>query len=434
MRSQDKRWEFVRARPYPVLAAVTLIVLGIHVLLRRPEDWHKVYLPSGRLLLEGQPIYVPPFDFSYPPAAALLAAAFTPIPEIARPLAWCLLNASALIVFWVCSWRAAGGPRLRAAATAADMNEHVALWIGMAIAFRFAVSVLEHQQTDIFIAATTAAAALAVVNGRWISAAAICAVGAAIKATPIGWAGYFLLRRRLVAAVVIVAVTLALSILPDLVSTAPGGGTWLGAWVRTFLEPLATGSLPLGSARTDLINNQSVPGTLYRLLGGSAATNWMILLANGALLLVGVLAIARTGREGWGLAVPREGVETSVVILSMVLLSPSSSKPHFVVLLLPAYCVARLATTERDRLAGFFVALALASSVLSHQSIVGETIGRAVQWAGGITACGLALWLGCVAALFRPVTMQRAATPPYETRGAVTLPRSSPPSGCAGSE
>ena len=331
----------------------------------------------------------------------MLAAAFTPIPEIARPLAWYLLNALALIVFWVCAWRAAGGPRLRGSATAAETNEHLAFWIGMAIAFRFAVGVLEHQQTDIFIAATTAAAALAVVNGRWVSAAVVCAVGAAIKATPIGWAGYFLLRRKLVAAAVMVAVTVAISLLPDLVSTAPGGGTWLGAWVRTFLEPLVTGRLPLGSLRTEPIYNQSVPGTLYRLLGGSGATNWMILLADGALLLVGILAIARTAREGRGRAVPREALESSVVILSMVLLSPGSSKPHFVVLLLPAYCVARLATNERDRVAGFCVALALALSVLSHQSIMGETIGHAVQWAGGITACGLALWLGCVAALFR---------------------------------
>jgi hypothetical protein len=152
---------------------------------------------------------------------------------------------------------------------------------------------------------------------------------------------------------------------------------------------------------SDPIYNQSIPGTLFRLLGGAPATNSAVLFADGAVLLVGALAIMRPRDASGRSTVPREALESSVVILSMVLLSPVSSKPHFVVLLLPAYCVARLATEGHDAPSRFFVSLALVLSVLGHRSITGETIGYVVQWGGGITACALALWLGCVTALFR---------------------------------
>src|SRR5262249_16383659 len=77
--------------------------------------------------------------------------------------------------------------------------------------------------------------------------------------------------------------------------------------------------------------------------------------------------------------------------------------PHFVVLLLPAYCLARAALLERDGLAGWSLAVALTCSVVSNRILMGETIGlRGQEW-GLITWCGLALLIGAAARLLRAV-------------------------------
>jgi hypothetical protein len=393
-----------RVRPYAVVATLMLIGLALEVLLRRPEDWENVYLPAGRWLLAGRDFYdLRTNPFPYPPASAALAALFTALPSVLQPLAWLVVNVIALVSFWWCAWRASGGRRLQwirlpaagaAREPAADWREHAVLWLGMAVALRFVTDVLEHRQTDLLIAALTAAAACAVVRGHWMAAAAFCGIGAAIKATPVPWAIYFVLRRRALAAALMLAIAAGISLMPDLLSRPPSGATWLQRWFAVIVQPIVTGSQEIGAWFTDPVYNQSVAGTLYRL---SVAPS-VILAAQAVILFVGFAAIATRGRTEGSV---RAALECSVVILLMVLLAPVSSKPHFVVLLLPAYCVARLALIERDRVAAFLLFAAVLCSVISHRTLLGETIGGFAQWAGAITASALFLFVGCAAALAR---------------------------------
>ncbi len=88
-------------RPYVVLATLLLLVLAGVVLFRRPEDWHKVYIPMGRWLLEGRDIYdVQSTGFTYPPAMALMALPFGLVPPLAARAAYILLSSASLITFW----------------------------------------------------------------------------------------------------------------------------------------------------------------------------------------------------------------------------------------------------------------------------------------------------------------------------------------------
>jgi hypothetical protein len=227
---------------------------------------------------------------------------------------------------------------------------------------------------------------------------------------------------------------------------------WLQRWIDQFLRPLASGPL-VSQWYTAPILNQSLAGTLNRLLTFTwphtqaayfglppetpALDRALILsvtrVAQGIVLLLGLGAIAwpaiRRRRAGSAAIagnraavpahgqpmtdraslpgtdarsdVPRAGLECSIVLLMMVLLSPASSKPHFLVVLLPAYCLARLALYGRDRPAAVCVALALLWSLLSNRSLLGAAIGAPFQWAGGITWCALALLIGCIGASLR---------------------------------
>ena len=89
------------------------------------------------------------------------------------------------------------------------------------------------------------------------------------------------------------------------------------------------------------------------------------------------------------------------MLMLMLLLSPGSSKAHFVTVILPALALARLSLFERDRVAALFLAVAMLASVISNRSLVGERIGTLTQWYGGITWCAAVLLAGCVWAMWR---------------------------------
>ncbi len=462
-------------RPYVVLATLLLLVLAGVVLFRRPEDWHKVYIPMGRWLLEGRDIYdVQSTGFTYPPAMALMALPFGLVPPLAARAAYILLSSASLITFWWASWRTATGQqapgesvrwrtvtktreapnptwRPSAESAATDLREHAVLALGMLVGLRFVTDVLEDQQTDMLIAALVAGAGYLVLRGRWLTAAVCCGLGAGLKATPLIWVLYFLVCRRWRAVLVLVAVAVGINLLPDFVSHPSQARLWLQRWILLFLVPLASGQL-FGQWHTVPVLNQSLAGTLHRLLMlswphtraeyfsalpqarvvNAVLVRWVIQAACGALLLLGLGAIALPRwRRGKGLTaqsgnhpatspdgqpkvaagspsgsqlptdVPRVALECSIMLLLMVLLSPASSKPHFLIVLLPAYCLARLALYGRDRLSATCLGVALLSSLLSNRSIMGLAIGEPVQWAGGITWCALSLLLGCVTALLR---------------------------------
>ncbi len=466
----------VLRRPYIMLMILLLLVLGGVVLFRRPEDWHKVYVLGGRWLLEGRDFYhVQTTGFTYPPAAALLALPFALVPPLVARAGYILLSAAGLITFWWTSWWTAGGQRdpgwpvhWRGIAKTGDSpgrrsqssaesavtgwREHAVLALGMLVGFRFVTDVLEHQQTDILIAALVAGAGYLVLRGCWLAAAVCCGLGAGLKATPLIWVLYFLVCQRWQAALVLVAVAVGINLLPDSVSHPPHARLWLQRWIEQVLAPLASGQ-QIGQWYTTPVLNQSLAGTLYRLLVlawpraqadyfgahpqvralNGAIVQGVIRAARGVLLLLGLGAIvwtrwrrsngstAEPGERGarpaqqlpgrraaWSPGsqapggVPRMGLECSIMLMLMVLLSPASSKPHFLVVLLPAYCLLRMALYGQDRLAGTCLAVALLFSLLSNRSLVGKVIGEPAQWAGGITWCALVLLVGCGSALLRP--------------------------------
>lgn len=404
---------WARPRLRPLLGAVAVLALSLESLLRRPEDWQIVYLPAGRLFLDGRDIYdVAASRFTYPPAMALAAAAFTTLPGVAGRLVWVVSNAAAVALLWWCSWRTAGGGR------ATGWRENAPLWLGMAVSARFVTAAIEHQQTDLWIGALIALAAYAVTRGWWRRAAIAAGVAAALKATPILWVSYFVVRRRWGPAVLMLAVVFAANLLPDALSRPPGGGLWLERWAGAVLWPSIGAPGPFFTAA---IYNQSLAGTFYRLCGlawpepgafdsapvlgstfSAAAVPWIIRCAQAVVATVGGAALIAAGDDQRaGRVVPAAALDASILMMLMVLLSPVSSKPHFVIVLLPAFCLARTALVDGDRVSGGFLALALAASVVSHRTLVGAAIGEPAQWAGGITLCALALLLGCSLARLR---------------------------------
>src|SRR5262249_51525948 len=107
----------------------------------------------------------------------------------------------------------------------------------------------------------------------------------------------------------------------------------------------------------------------------------------------------------------RAALEYCIVLLTMLLLSPMSSKPHFCTLLLPGFCLARLAVAGRRPVAGVLLLAAVAAGAASIKDVVGTGFAAAALWWGSVTISTLLALAGCVYGL----VSARAPT-------AVTLP------------
>lgn len=411
----------IAARPGAAALAASVLVLSIYALLRGQADWHKVYVDGARAFWAGADPYAAGLGFVYPPGALLLGLPLVAAPAGIARLAYVAINAAALFALWIHAWRLSGG-------TPGDgwsRRDTVVAAAGCLVGARFVTDVLEHQQTDIVVVALVAAAGGLAWRERWTAAGLCCGIAAAIKATPLIVLGYFVLRRRWGAAAAMVAALLAASLLPDLIAPAPGGRPWLAHWLDGIVRAPLLGDA-LGHWFTVPVLNQSLPGTLFRLVmlqwpatvadhfgvGIAAvpppvAPGQFAALARAAQVAVVALGFAAIAWQHWGgrraLAgtAPAPGFDTAILLLMMVLASPASSKPHFLATLPAALCLAREAIVAHDRRAFASVAAAALLMTFSNRSLVGRTIGEPMQWAGAITWAAVILLAGCAAVMVR---------------------------------
>ena len=96
----------------------------------------------------------------------------------------------------------------------------------------------------------------------------------------------------------------------------------------------------------------------------------------------------------------------------MLLLSPMSSKPHFCTLVLPGFCLARLAVDRSYLAAGVAVAVAAAAALLSNKDLLGAGLYTIMLWHGTVMWDATALLAGCLFVLARGASAGAAGTAP----------------------
>ncbi len=410
-------------RPY---AMATIIFVGVMAvpLLGRSGDFEKVILEAARRLLQGRDFYaIAETLFTYPPAIAFFSLPLVSAPVWVIRATWFLINALCVALFLSGSWRLSGGARLEvpkgeswASAFRRDWRTNLVLWLGLLVAGRFITDVLEHHQTDVIVAALVTLGAVLLLKGDWLRSAMAIGLAAGLKATPLIFVPYYVLQRRFGAACALLAVAVGINFLPDLVSHPVGGGTWAGRWAEVVVGPLF-GKSQTGGWYTTPVLNQSLSGTIHRLAEyqwpapdkffdptmrtappAPAVVKALILGSQLGVLMLGFGSMAAAmlvGRRGQASTC----LEASILLMLMVLVSPASSKPHFLVMLLPAWCLARRAVFGRDPFSTGCLFLAAIASIASLRVVPG---GNSAQWAGSITVSAVFLMIGCCAALYSP--------------------------------
>jgi hypothetical protein len=430
---------WIRCRPYALPSLVFFAVLGLPFLLRAHSEWDDVYIRASRELLAGRPIYTPGAGYVYPPFMAFAAIPLTFLSQQFERLAWFIVNVVSLVFIVRWTWELSGGRQIQAQGT--QKSEHMAFLLGLGCALRYAVDCFAHQQTDILIAALVIGGCVNLGRMRPFLASTAFGLAAGMKCTALLWCFYLAWVGRWRAAIWVGVVAVGINLLPNLLGPSPGSGMWLADWVKESLAPKGGPASYPGDWYSDMIYNQSIAGGVNRWL----LTTWtwnkaglavidrsgplspqtvklVLFLLEMAIVVIGITAAS--GRYGKSSAGQPSGSSNSLlysmVLILMVLLSPMSSKPHFCTLLLPGFCLARIAMRRKESWPLVCLAMAAVSGCLGISGLVGGRLASLSLWYGNVTWSALFLYAGCCWAIrqqaepparadFAGTTLRRAA-------------------------
>jgi len=428
----DRRGEWWKRRSALIAAAVFFIAMA-WPFLRRGENSEFVvcYLRAAHRMLAGQIIHRDePTAYAYPPAMAMLTAPLAQLPAKTALVVWYLVNVVAMSFVVAGAWRLLGGPPL----TRLHGRWVAVFWLGVLLAFRFASAPLENQQFDVVIAALLVAGCLCLRRGRDLAGAVWLGAAAAMKCTPLLFAPYLAWRGRPRAACVLALGAIVLNRLPDFFWPQAGGQSYLGDWCGTFLAKVGR-SAP-GVWDSDLVLNQSLSGLVNRFaqsgLPGSAdplpsglaalspeTVAWIRWWTYGTGLILLAVTAWRFGRPGqpWMAAgVDSQddrdagpsplGLEAAALACLMLLLSPMSSKAHYVVLVLPCIAFAVAYVERRDAWLRVLLPVLLLTGPLTSKGLTGKALGDLTLAWGFPTWFALALLL----AVWRLLPAKQAET------------------------
>jgi alpha-1,2-mannosyltransferase len=407
---------FWRTRGYDVLLAVFCFGMLFVVLNKERSDWHGDYVPAAERLLDGDDIIK--IKYTYPPAFALLCLPFVGLSHYPARLLWFAIIATATYVMYRSAWVLAGGKR-GAEATTVD---HRAFMIGSITSLPFMLDSWTNFQTDTLIVALCLGGCVQIVRGRSLLGGLIIGFAAACKCTPLLFAPYLLWRRNFVAALAVIVGAVGFNLLPDVIHLAPGGKSHLRVWAEKYLFPMAEKQRDLAEWPTGVDFNHSVAGVTLRWgafdpiftpgdrnydvkdnrLDQSTIKRIGMVVSLGLLLSALLVTLRRpAATPSPEVFPPWQSLEFGMVLLLMVLLSPVSSKPHFVANLLAGVTLARIMLITRDKLLSLLVGLAVVLSLAVNKDLVGNFAYRRIVWLGGVTGTTVLLYAASLYARVR---------------------------------
>ena len=389
--------------------AVVLYYFRFRIGAAGPDGMTAVYLMSadasvGACLMKGERLATCATAFPYPPLFALLAVPFTFLPLWAKNLAWYgVLLGATYGCFRICE-------TLTTRAFGVTRNELA--WLrafSIVLTLKFVLSVFENHAYDVVVFFFILVGLYGLSENRTFTAASGLAAAVALKATPLLMLLYAPWLRKWKVFALAVGLCALLSLLPDLLFTAnyPGHGflwTWVvDVAVGGLLEksPEAYGPLVWSVDFPNLFLNQSLKSSVYGIvherLGADFATHARTILIavylvyGLAALAVFLLSAKVQGGLLWG---------ASVILISMLLLSPVSSKSHFVVLLLPHMAIVAYLIKHREAWRAVLPLLcaSFALNTLTSRMFMGRELSNQMMSLGCITL-GTLLLLATVAVI-----------------------------------
>jgi hypothetical protein len=381
---------------------------------------YDLWQATGKIVLEGKDIYprTPgPFPFMYPPACATMLAPISPLPRGVFVAVILMLNSASWTACIVLSVFLATG-RVR------DNHPGLYLWPSVAV-IPFVHDTYLLGQPALLLLALLLGGFACLRRGRPLTAGALIAAAAAIKAYPILAAGYLVYRRRWRALAAMCLTLAALMFVAPLAFRAParvvGDFTY---WVRGMVLKYDEESIGQRPDRAYSFKNQSVQATVHRLArpvlaDGEADRRWRVNLLSldfraTTVLMVGVIAglglfyLRATFRADQ--SPPNDAIEQAMVAVLILFLAPLSFNYSYVWLLYPFTVLLYLALASPS---GSSMRRAGLGTVILSIALLALALGwrRTAQAYGNVFFSGLVVLIGLGLILRRGWSSQAATAP-----------------------
>ncbi len=360
-----------------------------------------LYADAGHCILRGEPLSTCVPMFSYQPALAAVLIPFALIPSVLQKPVWYLICVGSLVL--TVRLAEAMAERLYPGATRGGNL----IWLRTASLFvcsKHILDVLNYQAYEAPALAMMTLGIWALTVGREAWGGFWLAAAAAIRATPLIYLPYLVVKRRTLACVVFVAGFVALSLLPDMIGALKGGHIgYFDDWARQVagpaLTPGSTAKLAFWSNwNGDNLNNQSLRGLVNRFAPGPVFgfSPKMILLAVDAAFAAAVGALLMLSPRNKEYA----AIDGAVLLIAQLALSPMTSRYHFIFILPGVVLV--VAAVIRDRRMRVFGSLVLATSFLLLTGTSNDLAGVRLtefSYRNGLLTAGAILLLVAFAAM-----------------------------------
>jgi hypothetical protein len=299
----------------------------------------ELYVQAAECLLQQELLAKCALPFTYPPVFAFIMMPFVALPPLAQTIVWYLISLGCALA--CCELSLIIARRFIPEAWSA----REIMWLrtlGFLLSLKFILAVYENQAFDLIVLPFILLGVIALLEKREIGAGASFAMATALKVTPLLFLPYLIVRRRFIAASVFIFVLLAVSFSQDLVLTAHG---ITHSYFVTWLREVAAPGLFEHSADTKLafwdganIYNLSLRGTLARLVDGTSyQPSFLMILRTTQIVFVGLIALLVMAAMRFEAMIP---IEASLLVIAMLMLSPMTSRTHYVNLMLPYYVLA----------------------------------------------------------------------------------------------
>ncbi|MGA2055625.1 MAG: glycosyltransferase family 87 protein [Bradyrhizobium sp.] len=296
-----------------------------------------LYRDAAQCLWDQKVLQVCDWIFTYNPTFA-----FIMLPSIAIPM-WLMLAVWFAITVACAIWCCRLCERLVVTTFQgewSDRDRELLRLFGILISLKFILAVFENQGFDLLVLPAVLIGILALAQGRDVLSGVSLAAATALKVTPLLFLPYLIFKRRFVAAAVFAAALILFCFLPDMFFHPQGGvhGYFL-AWVHDvaiagLTENPAAAPHPFWNGANPL--NLSLRGALALALDGTSYASdfktWLRVLQLAFVAVIGAMLLASRKKD-------LIAIDGAILIIAILMLSPMSSRDHFVSLILPYYLI-----------------------------------------------------------------------------------------------
>jgi hypothetical protein len=348
--SAPLRSGLARLKPWSDWIVLIVTAAALYPMFGRSSDMGPFYSTAARCILRGEALLscLPPYP--YQPVLAIFFIPLAFLPAVLQRLIWYVIFVGCLVI--AVRLTEAIAERLYPGSTRGQ-NLFWLRTIMLISCGKHFLDVITYASHDPLSLAIIMFATWALFNGREAAGGLWLAVAAAIRASPLIYLPYLILKRRLLACLVFIVALLAVSFIPDIIGALRGGYTgYLTDWLRQVVGPALAPGTSSKLVFWDIWNganlyNQSLRGLINRFatapVFGLTPTMILIVVDGIFAAIVGVLLLTSPRRKEY------VAIDTAVLLIAMLALSPMTSRYHYI-FVLPAVILATAATMADPRM------------------------------------------------------------------------------------